>query len=75
MEMIPRGTALLVFSPSVNPLTRDLPGPGIEYQARRLAGLIVQEGKARILTRSGHSDGMKRMLAMGSDAYALRAAD
>src|SRR5450631_402995 len=31
---------------SVDPLTRDLPGPRIEHQSRRLAGAILQKGKA-----------------------------
>src|SRR5262249_37453698 len=41
------GPSLLLFRfPSVDPLTCDLPGPRIEDQAHRLAGAIVQKGKA-----------------------------
>src|SRR4051794_35873026 len=35
--------------PSVDPLTGDLPGPGIEHQARRLSSPLVQEGHARMV--------------------------
>ena len=34
--------------PSVDPLTRDLPGPRIEHQAHR-GGPVVQEGKAGVV--------------------------
>src|SRR5882762_2300051 len=33
--------------PSVDPMTRDLPGPRIDDQARRLVGAIVQKSHAR----------------------------
>src|SRR5262249_29790853 len=35
--------------PSVTPLTYNLPAPGIEHQASRLADLVVQERKARVI--------------------------
>ncbi len=39
----------LLFAPSVDPLTRNLPGPGVEHELRRLAGRIAFEDEARVV--------------------------
>jgi hypothetical protein len=36
---------VIFFAPSVDPLTRDLPGPWIQHQPHR-SGPVAQEGKA-----------------------------